>query len=279
MPELPEVETVMRGMEKVLQGAQIATVEQRRPDLRVPFPPRMKEILEGRSVTALERRAKYILVHFNGAPSFILHLGMSGRVLLVPPAQDYQPQKHDHLILTTTAGDRVVYNDARRFGMVYLADEAGWEAHTAFAGMGPEPLGNEFSGAVLFEALQKKASPIKTTLLDQRVVAGLGNIYVCEALYMAGIHPQRASNSLSVEECESLTQKIRIVLERAIAAGGSTLKDHRKTDGTLGYFQYNFAVYDKEGKSCPDCDCGGKVSVERIKQGGRSTFFCPQKQN
>lgn len=278
MPELPEVETVMRGMEKVLHGAQIATVEQRRPDLRVPFPAKLKQTLEGQFVDALERRAKYIVVHFNDAPSFILHLGMSGRILLVPPSLDYEPQKHDHLILSTKAGDQIVYNDARRFGMVYLADKTHWRQHAAFRDMGPEPLGNEFSAAVLYEALQKRKSPIKTGLLDQRVVAGLGNIYVCEALYMAGIHPQRLCDSLSVEECESLTQKIRIVLTKAIEAGGSTLRDHRKTDGSLGYFQFNFAVYDREGKACRDCDCGGKVSVERIKQGGRSTFFCPQKQ-
>lgn len=280
MPELPEVETVRRGMAEVLEGAVFRSIEQRRADLRVPFPDRLPDRLAGRRIRNIGRRSKYVLLHLDDGMALVLHLGMSGRILVLAQGESYKPVKHDHLICGFTDGCKFILNDPRRFGMVLLTESAGLENHPAFSAMGPEPLGNGFSGALLKERFAGKKSPVKTALLDQRIVAGLGNIYVCEALYYAGISPQRPAGSLNASETEALAAAIRDVLTRAIEAGGSSLRDYRTADGALGYFQFSFAVYDREGKACPDCSCdvsrtGG---IRRIIQGGRSTFFCDRKQ-
>lgn len=281
MPELPEVETVMRGMERALTGKVIQGAQIRRPDLRVPFPDDLVARLQGQTITNFRRRAKYILMTLSSGETFILHLGMSGRVLIMPDGQGIVPEKHDHLLWDTKDGIRFIYRDPRRFGMVYMIGvNEEIEAHPAFRAMGPEPLGNEFAGPVLYERLKNKKTPVKSALLDQRVVAGLGNIYVCEALYRAGLHPQKQAGEISAEQCDELAAHIRDVLTEAIKSGGSTLKDYRHTDDGLGYFQHSFAVYDREGLACPACDCdmietGG---IKRIVQSGRSSFYCPQKQ-
>ncbi len=280
MPELPEVETVRSGMEQALKGLTIARVDPRRAGLRIPFPQGLAQALEGRQVVHFGRRAKYILMRLEGGQTVILHLGMSGRILLLAPGQDYTLQKHDHLIIDFKGGARMVFADPRRFGMVMLARDDALEALPSFANLGPEPLDNRFSGPVLHDKLKNKKTVMKAALMDQRVVAGLGNIYVCEALFYAGIHPERVAATVSAGEAERLVQAIRRVLNDAIAAGGSTLKDHRKVNGDLGYFQHQFAVYDRAGKACPDCACDvSKVGgVEKITQSGRSTYFCPRKQ-
>lgn len=280
MPELPEVETIRRGMEQVLKGRTITAVDQRRADLRVPFPAGLARVLTGRRVVTLGRRAKYILMRLDDGNVVIIHLGMSGRILLVPSGRAYQPEKHDHLVLSFDDDSKMVFNDARRFGMVMLAKESEIESHSAFKNLGPEPLGNEFSGRILFDCLRNKKTSIKAALMDQRVVAGLGNIYVCEALFHAGIDPRRIAATIGETESEKLAQAIRKVLNDAIAAGGSTLRDYRHADGELGYFQHHFAVYDREGKPCPGCSCDISKSggIQKITQGGRSTYFCPVKQ-
>lgn len=279
MPELPEVETVCRGMAQVMEAQTILSVLTRRKNLRVPFPANLQSRLEGHKITKLERRAKYILMHMDNGAVVIMHLGMSGRIFLLPDAESYEPQKHDHLIFGMGDGSKMVFNDARRFGMVMLDHEKTIESHSAFSQLGPEPLGNRFSGSVLYEVLQNKKTNMKAVLMDQRVVAGLGNIYVSEALFYAGIHPERAANKVSKEEAENLAAAIRDVLNRAIAAGGSTLKDYRHADGELGYFQHQFAVYGKEGETCPRCaDALNKCQIQKIVQSGRSTYFCPATQ-
>lgn len=280
MPELPEVETVMRGLIPVLVDAEIKSVDQRRKDLRVPFPVRLKQKLEGRIVRHLKRRAKYIQVVLDDGNVLVIHLGMSGRVSVVPAGEAYELQKHDHLIIEMNEGARIIYNDPRRFGMIFLAHEKELPDHSAFKVLGPEPLGNEFSGPVLAARLQGKKASIKQALLDQRVVAGVGNIYACEALYRAGIRPTKKAGLIKEEKAELLTRAIRDVLTRAIKAGGSTLKDYRHADGELGYFQHAFTVYDREKQKCPACDCDIKKTggIRRIVQSGRSTFYCPQKQ-
>lgn len=277
MPELPEVETVMRGLEQAVLGLSIETVDQRRKDLRVPFPKDLKKKLEGRCITHFSRRAKYILMHLDDGHIVILHLGMSGRILIT---ENHTPQKHDHLILHLSGGKQVAFNDARRFGLVYLLREDDMPRHAAFKGLGPEPLGNDFSGPVLEARLKGKKVAIKQALLDQRVVAGVGNIYACEALYESGISPTRAAGTVKGERAEKLCAAIRGVLARAIKAGGSTLRDHRQANGELGYFQHSFKVYDREGGQCSVCDCGpaGRGAIRRIVQGGRSTFYCPRHQ-
>ncbi len=290
MPELPEVETVRRGLEPVLAGHVLARVEQRRPDLRRPLPERFAERLAGRRVTRLGRRSKYLLIgleagerspgHTWPEETWIVHLGMSGRILVggatlgefhhATPG----PGRHDHVIVTTDAGATVTYNDARRFGAMDLWPTAALEAHPLLVGLGPEPLGNAFSGATLAAAFTGKRAPVKATLLDQRVVAGLGNIYVCEALHRAGISPGRPAGSLSRPRIDRLAREIVATLTEAIAAGGSSLRDYRQADGELGYFQHSFRVYDREGEPCPAPGCTGTVA--RLVQSGRSSFYCPR---
>lgn len=280
MPELPEVETVMRGLEPVLLNAEIQHVDKRRKDLRIPFPRNMKKRLEGRKIIALQRRAKYIQVLLDDHNILVIHLGMSGRISIITAKEKYEIEKHDHLILTLKSGVKIVYNDPRRFGMIFIMGQDEASTHKAFAHLGPEPLGNEFSAPVLVERLKGKKTSIKQALLDQRIVVGVGNIYACEALYQSGISPLKSAHLIKGERAEKLVEAIRDVLSRAIKAGGSTLKDYRHADGELGYFQHNFTVYDQENNPCPSCDCditrtGG---VKRIVQSGRSTFYCAKKQ-
>ena len=282
MPELPEVETVMQGLMPFISGAVINDVDQRRPDLRIPFPDKMKKRLEGRKVTALYRRAKYIIIVLDNAENLVIHLGMSGRILIAraEEANSYPLKKHDHLIITLKDGVKIIYNDPRRFGMIFMVANDEIETHPRFKDLGPEPLGNEFSAPTLIERLKGKKSPIKQALLDQRVVVGIGNIYACEALFQAGIHPALEAGKLTMAQAEKLTHAITDVLTRAIKAGGSTLKDYRHVNDELGYFQHNFHVYDQEKKPCGLCDCDidKTLGVKRIVQSGRSTFYCPQKQ-
>jgi len=264
MPELPEVETTVRGLERVLQGRRLTRLEARREDLRRAFPPDLGQRLTGALVTGLGRRAKYGLIDTDRGDTMIFHLGMSGRWRIDPVA----PDKHDHLLLETDEGRRLALNDPRRFGSVDLvptADLAVWEG---FADLGPEPF--DLSAAELQRRLKGRSAAIKLLLLDQRIVAGLGNIYVCEALFRAGINPKRAGGKVSRERLERLVPAIHAVLTEAIEAGGSTLRDYAQPDGELGYFSKSFAVYDREGH---DCACGGKV--RRFGQGGRSTWYCP----
>jgi formamidopyrimidine-DNA glycosylase len=285
VPELPEVETVRRGLEPVLTGCVLAHVEQRRPNLRWPFPDRFAERLTGRRVTGLGRRSKYLLIglaptemaptEMGGGETWIIHLGMSGRILVDESHHAASvPGKHDHVIITTDRGNTVTYNDARRFGLMDLWPTADLENHKLLAGLGPEPLGNAFNSAVLAAALVDKRAPIKAALLDQRTVAGLGNIYVSEALHRAGISPKRISGTISRPRIDRLTGEIVATLNDAIAAGGSSLRDFRQADGELGYFQHSFRVYDREGETCPTEGCSG--TIHRIVQSGRSTFHCPK---
>ncbi|GJL92713.1 bifunctional DNA-formamidopyrimidine glycosylase/DNA-(apurinic or apyrimidinic site) lyase [Hyphococcus sp.] len=283
MPELPEVETVRRGLAPVMEGALISRVEMRRPDLRFAFPDRFAARLEGRRICGLDRRGKYLIAHLDSRESLIMHLGMSGRFTIAAAgnstpgafaqAQDCDP-KHDHVVfaLAGSSPARVTYNDPRRFGFMDITPAGGLESCRHFNGMGPEPLGNGFSPAVLKQAIKGKTGPIKTVLLDQRIVAGLGNIYVCEALFRAGISPRRKAGSVAGKRSDRLYSEIINVLNEAIEAGGSTLKDFAAADGALGYFQHRFDVYDRAGDNCRHCD----RPIQRIVQGGRSTFFCPQ---
>ena len=276
MPELPEVETVRRGLEPALTGRRIARAEVRRADLRWPFPPDMARRLTGARVDALRRRSKYILADLDTGETLLVHLGMSGRVLIdaAPTAQMAHraggDAKHDHVVLTTDSGARITYNDARRFGAMDLMTTAQADQHKLLASLGPEPLGNAFDADVLTAAMAGRRAPVKNVLLDQRVVAGLGNIYVCEALWRAGIAPARLAGAISGARVARLVPAIRDVLTEAIAAGGSSLRDHRQTDGELGYFQHNFAVYGREGEPCPTCN----RAISRIVQSGRSSFYC-----
>ena len=265
MPELPEVETTVRGLAKVLQGRCLASVEARRPDLRRALPVDLGQRLTGARVSGLRRRAKYGLIDTDRGDTLVFHLGMSGHWRVDPAAIG----KHDHFILQTDDGRRVALNDARRFGSLDLVATDELEDWPPFKALGPEPL--DLDPRELQRRLAGRTAAIKLLLLDQRIVAGLGNIYVCEALYRAGIHPKRAGGSVSLRRLERLVPAIRDVLDEAIAAGGSTLKDFASPDGELGYFSKAFAVYDREGRAC---GCGG--TVRRFVQGGRSTFYCPR---
>jgi formamidopyrimidine-DNA glycosylase len=264
MPELPEVETTVRGLERVLKGRRIARVEARRADLRHAFPQDLGQRLTGARVTSLGRRAKYGLIDTDRGDTMIFHLGMSGSWRI----DHAQLEKHDHLLLETDEGKRLALNDPRRFGSVDLVATDELDEWPAFKALGPEPF--DLDARDLQKRLRGRTAAIKLLLGDQRIVAGLGNIYVCEALYRARIHPKRAAGSISLERLKRLVPAIREVLEEAIAAGGSTLRDFASPDGELGYFSKDFAVYDREGQPCA---CGG--TVRRIVQGGRSTFYCP----
>jgi formamidopyrimidine-DNA glycosylase len=275
MPELPEVETVCRGLAVVLEGRRVARLDLHRPDLRFPFPEGLSRAVEGRRITAVRRRAKYILIHLDDGAVVIAHLGMSGR-MVIGPADGLERGLHDHVVLVTDEGVAVRFNDARRFGFLDLSHQDRLAEHPMLRLLGPEPLGNEFSGPVLAERLAGKVTPIKAALLDQRVVAGLGNIYVSESLYQAGLSPRRLAATVGGLRAERLAAAIRDVLERAIAAGGSSLRDYVQASGELGYFQHQWAVYGKEGLPCPSCTC--KTGISRIVQSNRSTFFCARRQ-
>jgi formamidopyrimidine-DNA glycosylase len=276
MPELPEVETVRRGLALRMEGRRVQRLTLNRPDLRVPMPADLSARVEGRRVERLGRRAKYLLLHLEDGGVVIAHLGMSGRMVLSEPGQAGPPEPHDHVVFLLEDGTELRFNDARRFGMLDYACAGELDRHPLFAHLGPEPLGNEFNGPMLAAKLAGKATPLKAALLDQRVVAGLGNIYVSESLYYAGLSPRRLARTVTGERAERLAAAIRDVLERAIAAGGSSLRDYVQASGELGYFQNQWAVYGKEGERCPGCDC--RRGVTRIVQSGRSTFFCSKRQ-
>lgn len=288
MPELPEVETVRLGLAPILEGAGIEKVELRRPDLRVPFPPDFARRLAGRKVIGLGRRAKYLLADLDDGNVLIMHLGMSGSFRIemdgaAAIAGTYyharsERRAHDHVVFHLSSGAKVVFNDPRRFGLMDLVPRRELAASRHFSAMGIEPLGNEFDGGVLARLFAGRAAPLKAVLMDQRLIAGLGNIYVCEALWRARLSPERAAGTVATktgrpkETAMRLAGAIRAVLDAAIAAGGSSLRDHRRIDGELGDFQHEFAVYDREGEPCQTPGCRG--TIRRTVQSGRSTFHC-----
>ncbi|HWM80809.1 MAG TPA: bifunctional DNA-formamidopyrimidine glycosylase/DNA-(apurinic or apyrimidinic site) lyase [Pseudolabrys sp.] len=289
MPELPEVETVRRGLAPVMEGARFVRVEARRGDLRWPLPDRFVPRLEGQTVEGLGRRAKYLLADLSSGEVLMMHLGMSGSFRIATPGDETTPgdfhhersksAAHDHVVFHMSNGARVTFNDPRRFGFMKLTPRAGLDQDPLMRAMGPEPLGNAFDAALLAAACAGKKAPLKAALLDQHVIAGLGNIYVCEALHRAHLSPRRRATTLAdrhgqpAKRTETLVEAIRTVLNAAIEAGGSSLRDHRRTDGELGYFQHHFRVYDREGEHCPTRGCTG--TIRRIVQSGRSTFYCP----
>jgi formamidopyrimidine-DNA glycosylase len=292
MPELPEVETVRRGLEPAMEGATIDRLELRRGDLRFPFPADLAERVKARRIISLSRRAKYLLIDLDDGSSLVAHLGMSGSFRIEAEETSSMPgdfhhkrskdETHDHVIFhlrRNGRGSRVIYNDPRRFGFMDIVSRDEMAEHPFFRTLGPEPTGNAMSAKGLAERFLDKAQPLKSALLDQKTVAGLGNIYVCEALWRAHLSPLRKSGTLATKTGKPrqplvrLEQAIREVIADAIAAGGSSLRDHIQTDGSLGYFQHSFSVYDREGEPCRTPGCGG--TVRRIVQAGRSTFYCP----
>lgn len=290
MPELPEVETVRRGLQPVMEGSKILKAEARRKDLRFPFQKDFAARLQGQTVSGLGRRAKYLMADLASGDVLLMHLGMSGSFRVLKggtnstPGEFHYPRSedraHDHVVFHMSSGASVVFNDPRRFGYMKIIARNELEDEPLLAGLGPEPLGNEFDADMLARACHDKKTSLKAALLDQRVVAGLGNIYVCEALYRAHLSPRRLAATLSTRKGETtdharrLVEEIHTVLNRAIKAGGSSLRDHRQTSGELGYFQHSFQVYDREGEKCQTPRCGG--TVRRFNQNGRSTFWCPK---
>jgi formamidopyrimidine-DNA glycosylase len=289
MPELPEVETVRRGLAPVMEGARFVDVVAHRGDLRWPLPKDFAARLKGQTVTGLGRRAKYLLADLSSGEVLLMHLGMSGSFRVehggkqATPGRYYHERSkdlaHDHVVFTMSSGATIRFNDPRRFGSMKLVPRAKLDEEPLLRALGPEPLGNEFSAAMLAKACRGKNTSLKAALLDQRIVAGLGNIYVCEALNRALLSPRRKASTVAARDgapndrAERLVQAIKAVLNEAIAAGGSSLRDHRRTDGSLGDFQHNFRVYDREGERCPTKGCAG--TIRRIVQTGRSTFYCP----
>jgi formamidopyrimidine-DNA glycosylase len=288
VPELPEVETVKRGLQATVEGRRFTYVETRRSDLRIPFPEEFENRLTGRRVERLWRRAKYIMADLDGGETLVIHLGMSGRITVYSKgtgrglgAFHYEMAggeigrgKHDHVVFDTDAPARIVFTDHRRFGLMTIVETASIESHKFFKGLGVEPLSKQFDAEYLKEALRNKKTPIKSALLDQRVIAGLGNIYVCEALWRSRILPTRQAASVKGPQCDVLAPAIKEVLREAVKAGGSSLRDHRQTNGELGYFQKKFAAYDREGEPCIRRGCHGRI--KRVVQSGRSTFYCPK---
>jgi len=289
MPELPEVETVRRGLAAVLEGARFVKVEARRGDLRWPLPKDFAARLEGQTVTGVGRRAKYLLADLSSGEVLLMHLGMSGSFRVMQAGDEKTPGKfhhersnlaaHDHIVFHMSNGGVAIFNDPRRFGCMKIFPRVQIDSEPLLRALGPEPLGNEFDAAMLAQACCRKKTSLKAALSDQRIVAGLGNIYVCEALHRAGLSPRRKASTIADRQgapnarAEDLAQAIRDVLVDAIRAGGSSLRDHRQTDGELGYFQHSFRVYDREGAVCSTRGCTGKI--RRIVQSGRSTFYCP----
>jgi formamidopyrimidine-DNA glycosylase len=283
MPELPEVETVRRGLEPAMTGRRILRAEVHRPDLRFPLPQRMAERLTGVRVEGLRRRSKYILADLSSGETLLIHLGMSGRMLIsgedeatMPGAFAHAqtlPAKHDHVVLHVEGGTRITFNDARRFGMMDLFATGSETTHPLLRAIGPEPFGNDFSEDYLVARLAGRATSLKAALLDQHVVAGLGNIYACEVLFRAGLNPATPLCDIPSARLAALAPLIREILSEAIEAGGSSLRDYRQADGELGYFQHSFRVYGREGEPCVTPGCGGTVA--RMVQSGRSTFYCP----
>ncbi|CDG33851.1 Formamidopyrimidine-DNA glycosylase [Parasaccharibacter apium] len=276
MPELPEVETILQSMKASLKGHSLSSVEVNRPDLRLPFPPGLSTILLHQTIIQLRRRAKYILMDFQHGWTLLIHLGMSGRLFIDPARQNLPPRKHEHLVLWTSNDHRVALVDPRRFGMVCLFQTEQEHQQPQLAHLGVEPLSDQFTAEALAATLVTTRMPIKNALLDQRRIVGLGNIYVCEALFRARIHPARAADSLSKAETNRLCSLIVEILQTAIAAGGSTLRDYVHTDGQPGAFQTLHLVYGREGQPCPACLAKGySIPIQRMTQSSRSTFFCP----
>ncbi|MEJ1157006.1 bifunctional DNA-formamidopyrimidine glycosylase/DNA-(apurinic or apyrimidinic site) lyase [Prosthecomicrobium sp. N25] len=290
MPELPEVETVRRGLAPVMEGARFVSVECRRPDLRFPLPERFAERLAGRTVASLSRRAKYLLADLDDGAVLIMHLGMSGSFRIALPDEPVatpgefhrersKDARHDHVVFRLSTGATVTYNDPRRFGFMTLSERATLAEHPLIRGIGLEPLGNELTGEAVARLFAGKAAPLKAALMDQGLIAGLGNIYVCEALWRARLSPTRAAGTVATPKgrpkaaARDLADAIRAVLTDAIAAGGSSLRDYVNAEGGLGYFQHAFSVYDREGEPCPRPSCAGVVA--RLVQSNRSTFYCP----
>ena len=284
MPELPEVETVRRGLAPVMEGAVFARVDLRRADLRKPFPEDFVTRLEGARIVKAGRRSKYLLIetqNLNGGDTLIWHLGMSGQVRIYLPGDALAPVgKHDHVQFDLDNGSVIVFTDPRRFGLMDLCKTEDLADHPLIRNIGPEPLGNAFNGPALAKALKGKKVAIKQAIMNAQVVCGVGNIYASESLFRAGLSPKRSAGTVQGGRAEKLAAAIKAILTEAIQAGGSTLKDHRTTDGGLGYFQHNFAVYDRAGAACPGCDCDVSKTggIQRLEQGGRSTYYCPRKQ-
>ena len=290
MPELPEVETVRRGLQPAMEGAKIKKAEVRRKDLRFPFQKDFAARLEGQTVTGLGRRAKYLMADLASGDVLLMHLGMSGSFRVINDDNGHRPgqfhhargedRAHDHVVFHMSSGAEIIFNDPRRFGYMKVIARNAIDEEPLLEGLGPEPLGNEFDADMLARACANKKTSLKAALLDQRVVAGLGNIYVCEALFRAHLSPRRLAATLATKKGETtdyarrLVEAIHAVLNQAIKAGGSSLRDHRQTTGELGYFQHSFQVYDREGEKCQTKGCGGVV--RRFNQNGRSTFWCPK---
>jgi formamidopyrimidine-DNA glycosylase len=278
MPELPEVETICRGLAVRLEGRRLIRVLQRRPDLRFALPPGFTRRLKGRRIDRIGRRAKYILIYLDDGKVLICHLGMTGRMLLGKGEPELEI--HDHVVFFVEGDITLRFNDARRFGFMDLTTAAKLAEHKLLKGLGPEPLSPDFNGPRLAQALAGKRTPIKAALLDQRVVAGIGNIYASEALFRAGISPRRLARTVQGERAEKLARAVTAVLEEAVAAGGSSLRDYVQADGELGYFQHRWQVYEREGRACPGCSCEIKTTggIRRIVQSGRASFYCPRRQ-
>ncbi|MET4065586.1 formamidopyrimidine-DNA glycosylase [Bradyrhizobium sp. S3.2.6] len=298
MPELPEVETVRRGLQPVMEGAKIVVAEARRPDLRFPFQPDFVARLQGQIVTGLGRRAKYLMADLGSGDVLLMHLGMSGSFRVIKPDNEAAPGEfhypkskdsaHDHVLFRMSSGADIVFNDPRRFGYMKVIARSALDQEPLLRDLGPEPLGNEFDAALLANSCEGKTTSLKAALLDQRVVAGLGNIYVCEALHRSHLSPRRIAATLSTkagqrkgtaggeptDHAKRLVGAIHTVLNDAIKAGGSSLRDHRQTSGELGYFQHSFRVYDRESEKCTTPRCAG--TIKRFTQNGRSTFWCPK---
>lgn len=274
MPELPEVETVRRGLAARIEGRRFQRVEARRPDLRVPLPADFAARVQGRRLSRIDRRAKYLLLHLDDGQVLFIHLGMSGRLVIHGRGHNEPPGKHEHVVFVMDDGTEVRFDDHRRFGLMTLTTEAELAVHPYVRELGPEPLEAAFNAAVLAQALKGKRAPLKAALLDQGIVAGLGNIYVSEALHRAGLSPRRLAGTVKGPRVAALVEAIRAVLADAIAAGGSSLRDYVQASGELGYFQHRWRVYDREGQPCPTPDCGG--TIRRIVQSNRSTFYCPR---
>jgi formamidopyrimidine-DNA glycosylase len=275
MPELPEVETVVRGLRPRLVGRRLVKVETRRRDLRIPFSPRMAERMTGRRVEAIDRRAKYILMRLDKGETVLAHLGMAGRMTVRLRPND-PPGPHDHVVMTTDDGWELRFNDVRRFGLMILVPDAALPRHALLAGLGPEPLSEAFDAAAFEAAIAGRRTSIKAALLDQKTVAGIGNIYASEALFRAGVSPKRLALRCKGERAARIVAGIKSVLGDAIAAGGSSLRDYVQADGELGYFQQRWTVYDRAGRKCPGCRCKG--AIRRIVQSNRATYYCPVRQ-
>ena len=280
MPELPEVETVCKGIEHALLGETIQTIKIYRKDLRFPFPATIEKGFNDTKIIKVRRRAKYACIDCDNGQTILIHLGMSGIVKIIHSNDAYTKEKHDHLEITCKSGVRLILNDARRFGYVDTYETSLESTIKHFIHLGVEPLSNEFHGEYLLSKAKTSKSPIKTFLLNQKFIVGLGNIYVNEALFMSRIHPETIANTLSQKQCDDLCHAIKDILRQAIKSGGSSLKDYKHTDGSMGYFQFMFSVYNKENMECKNCDCNIEKTggIKRIVQSGRSTFYCPKKQ-